>query len=103
MNKLKYIAVLLLISIFAIYITGCTPYKYDGDYIDLYTVAVNSIFSARGYIPNAEIFDNPFIEIIEIDEYLKSGSILISHSKVYKENYYPHYLVVSKEIFKGLL
>ena len=69
MNKLKYIAALLLISIFAISITGCTPYKYEGDYIDLYTVAVNSIFSARGYIPNAEIFDNPFIEIIEIDEY----------------------------------
>ena len=69
MNKLKYIAVLLLISIFAIYITGCTPYKYDGDYIDLYTVAVNSIFSARGRVPRGEIVEDPTIEIIEEDEH----------------------------------
>lgn len=32
-----------------------------------------------------------------IDEYFSSGDILISHSKVYKENYHPHYLVISKK------
>ena len=32
-----------------------------------------------------------------IDEYFYSGDILISHSKVYKENYQPHYLVINKK------
>ena len=32
-----------------------------------------------------------------IDEYFYSGDILISHSKVYKENYHPHYLVINKK------
>lgn len=32
-----------------------------------------------------------------IDKYLTSGSILISHSQIYKENYHPHYLVISKK------
>ena len=39
---------------------------------------------------------------LKLDAYLNSGSILISHSKVYKENYYPHYLVVSKKFLKEL-
>ena len=32
----------------------------------------------------------------KIDEYFYSGDILISHSKIYKENYHPHYLVINK-------
>lgn len=32
-----------------------------------------------------------------IDDYFYSGDILISHSKVYKENYHPHYLVINKK------
>lgn len=34
---------------------------------------------------------------IAIDGYFYSGDILISHSKVYKENYHPHYLVINKK------
>lgn len=33
----------------------------------------------------------------KIDEYFLSGDLLISHSKIYKENYHPHYLVISKK------
>lgn len=40
---------------------------------------------------------------VKVDEYLCSESILISHSKIYKENYYPHYLVVGKKFLKDLL
>ena len=36
-----------------------------------------------------------------INNYLESRSILISHSKMYKENYHPHYIVV-KLIYIGL-
>ena len=32
-----------------------------------------------------------------IDDYFYSGDILISHSRVYKENYHPHYLVINKK------
>jgi hypothetical protein len=31
-----------------------------------------------------------------IDKYFYSGDILISHSKIYKDNYHPHYLVINK-------
>lgn len=33
----------------------------------------------------------------KIDEYLNNGKILISHSKLYKQSYHPHYLVVNKK------
>lgn len=32
-----------------------------------------------------------------INKYLTSGNYLISHSKTYKDNYYPHYLVIHKK------
>jgi hypothetical protein len=32
-----------------------------------------------------------------IDDYFYSGDILISHSKIYKEAYHPHYLVINKK------
>ena len=47
---------------------------------------------------NKKCFDK-----VKVDEYLCSESILISHSKIYKENYYPHYLVVGKKFLKDLL
>ena len=38
-----------------------------------------------------------------IDDYIASSNILISHSNIYKENYYPHYLVVSKKFLNEIL
>lgn len=32
-----------------------------------------------------------------IDDYFYSGDILISHSKIYKDTYHPHYLVINKK------
>ena len=37
-----------------------------------------------------------------IDEYLKKGNYLMSHSSIYKENYFPHYLIVNKK-YKGVV
>lgn len=34
---------------------------------------------------------------LAIDEYFYSGDILISHSKIYKDAYKPHYLVINKK------
>ena len=36
-----------------------------------------------------------------ISRYLDSNNVLISHSKRYKENYHPHYIVV-KSMYIGL-
>lgn len=33
----------------------------------------------------------------KIDEYFCSGNILISHSEIYRNNYHPHYMVISKK------
>ncbi len=35
-----------------------------------------------------------------INQYLKSGNYLISHSDIYKENYDPHYLVINRKYTK---
>ncbi len=35
-----------------------------------------------------------------IIEYLNKNNVLISHSKIYKDNYHPHYLVINKR-YKG--
>ena len=37
-----------------------------------------------------------------IDKYLGSGSILISHSQLYRDNYHPHYLVISKKYLSNI-
>ena len=42
-------------------------------------------------------FDEAFI-----DEYIKSGQVLISHSNTYREQYKPHYLVVAVDLLGNL-
>ena len=37
-----------------------------------------------------------------INQYLKSGNYLISHSDIYKENYDPHYLVINRKYTKNI-
>ena len=39
----------------------------------------------------------------EIEEYLSLPSVLISHSKTYKENYFPHYLVIDMEYLNEVI
>lgn len=37
-----------------------------------------------------------------VNEYLNSGNYLISHSKIYKDYYDPHYLVIHKKYLKEI-
>lgn len=37
-----------------------------------------------------------------INEYLKSGNYLISHSDIYRQNYDPHYLVINRKFAKNI-
>ena len=45
------------------------PYKYEGEHPNLYTVAVNNVFGAWGYMSNGEAVYDPDIEVIEKDSY----------------------------------
>lgn len=54
------------------------PYKYEGEHPDLYTVAVNNVFGARGYMSNGESVYDPDIEVIEKDSY---GRILFFYDE----------------------
>lgn len=38
-----------------------------------------------------------------INQYLRGNNILISHSRVYKDNYHPHYLVINKKYKEELI
>lgn len=38
----------------------------------------------------------------DIEDYLSLPSILISHSKTYKDNYFPHYLVIGVEYIEEI-
>lgn len=53
------------------------PYSYEGDYPDLYTVAVNNFFGCNGYIANENPFD-PEINVIETDGY---GRVLFTYDE----------------------
>ena len=37
-----------------------------------------------------------------INQYLNGGDYLISHSKIYKDNYDPHYLVINRKYLKSI-
>lgn len=38
-----------------------------------------------------------------IEKYLSNDSLLVSHSKTYKDNYHPYYLVINKKYLKDVL
>lgn len=54
--------------------------KYDGEHIDLYTVAVNNIFGINGYTNNGEISYQPEVSVIETDKY---GRTLFFYNESY--------------------
>ncbi len=72
----------VFVSIIILFIfSGCyivVPYHYDGDYPDLLTEAINSILWAEGYIIDGEPIYDPFIEVMDEDDY---GRILFKYSE----------------------
>lgn len=76
----KIILVVSLLFIVFI-VSGCDFYKYKGNYVDLYTVAVNSILWNNGHSYGADRAVSSEIKIIDKDEY---GRTLFT----YYEKYY---------------
>ncbi len=67
---MKKIGLMLVLSIFILVIlTGCTYKGYSGEYLDLYTVAINSVLWNNGHSFSADKYINPQIDIIDQDMY----------------------------------
>ena len=64
------------------------PDYHDEEKMDLYTVAVNNLFAANGYISNGEVTFDPDITIIETDSY---GRTLFFYSECYKDGGEPDF------------
>ena len=74
----KFILIFCLVFIFSLLNISCgSPYyKYKGKYVDLYTVAANSIPCNSGNISGADFNYDPQITIIEQDRY---GRVLFAY------------------------
>lgn len=119
MRKISSIILVFCMMILSFFAVGCLPHKYRGENVDLYTVAVNSIFKAHGSYSNGEAIFDPVIEIIEKDEYgrvlffyyegsgrgNKSYSVLIMQKSTedtvyfYEDHCYVTYEIVDEEPF----
>ena len=78
MKKLKSVFACLLVLIITFSVSACKPYRYKGEHADLYTVAVNAVFRAQGFISTAETMHDPDIKIIEEDDY---GRVLFYYNE----------------------
>ncbi len=74
---MKKIMCLALVCIIAISMVSCY-FDYDGDYPELYTVAVNNVFGVDGYKSNGEVSYDPDIVVVETDDY---GRVLFIYSE----------------------
>lgn len=75
------ICVLLLVSL-----SACKQYR--GERVDLYTVAVNSVFGIYGMKSDGERSNSPDIEIVETDAY---GRVLFFYGERYEYDTEIHY------------
>ena len=71
-NKKNNSIISLIVLVILIFTTGCTqrPYEYQGEYPELYSIAINSLLGAKGYYQAGEQgIQDPEIIFIEEDEY----------------------------------
>lgn len=65
----QFICVIVLITAVLLGMTACFPYHYKGNHIELFSVATNNLFGAKGY----KVFEfadfHPFIDVLETDDY----------------------------------
>lgn len=74
-------------------------YKSFDKLIDAFIKSCNENIDVNEFIIEVKkLINNDNQEFIL--KYLKDGNYLISHSKIYKDNYHPHYLVINKK-YKG--
>jgi len=78
---INFLLMVLLLSLTSCNILPIFNYKeYSGKYTDLYTVAVNSVFTSRGFYANGEADLDPNILMLESDNY---GRNLFFYSEGY--------------------
>lgn len=82
MKKIKIFFLYFIVFTLLIVASACRffdPYRYAGSYPELYTVAVNAIWGASGYLSIGEVVNDPKIEIMETDEY---GRVLFCYDEL---------------------
>lgn len=72
---------LTILLLFMMILTSCRYNGYSGNYSNLYSVAINSVLWLNGHSWDADYECNPYIEIIDEDQY---GRIMFT----YYEKYY---------------
>ena len=65
----RFICVIVLSTVALCGIAACKPYRYKGNHIELFTVATNNLFGAKGYQVFESYDFHPFIDILETDDY----------------------------------
>lgn len=74
-------------------------HSFDG-LIEGFKLSLNTNVDINHYIEEIKKLKNKDNEEF-IDKYLESKNYIMSHSSVYKENYFPHYLIINKK-YKGV-
>lgn len=74
-------------------------HSFDG-LIEGFKLSLNTNVDINHYIEEIKKLKNKDNEKF-IDKYLESKNYIMSHSSVYKENYFPHYLIINKK-YKGV-
>lgn len=95
MKKVKVVVCVLIVLLLCASLSACKSFQYYGAYRDLYTVAVNNIFGARGYMGDGEWVAEPTIFIIETDNF---GRVLFFYSEYFsgEQNYGTAIVVMQK-------
>lgn len=89
---MKKVISIILLCVTVLSLTGCI-YRYRGEHMDLYSVAINNVFGANGSRSNGEASYNPYIEIIETDNY---GRVLFLYDEGYRSEYGTAIIVMQK-------
>lgn len=89
----KIISLMLSVVIILLMLTGCGVFRYRGEHVDLYTVAIDNIFGADGYRSNGEVHFDPVIEVIEMDNY---GRVLFFYDEGYRSKFGTALVIMQK-------
>lgn len=74
-------------------------HSFDG-LIEGFKLSLNTNVDINHYIEEIKKLKNKDNEKF-IDKYLESKNYIMSHSSIYKANYFPHYLIINKK-YKGV-
>ncbi|MCL2518747.1 MAG: hypothetical protein FWF15_09310, partial [Oscillospiraceae bacterium] len=89
MNKLILIRIIaiIIVIISIVSLSSCIPSWlkrrriYEGEYPELYSIAINTLLGARGYGYSEQPFE-PVIEIVDEDDYCRKLFIYFENSSI---------------------